>query len=135
MFDAARSYEAVRLRYSNHPKGGRGTMPDVVFDHERSPDYRIIAVTGIWGGLVPSGQVMFDLVTELIRNPNRVRHDVTQDGKLGPEKSREPSERIILRYSQVGVMVTPDVAERMGQWLLDRAKQARERQMKSQGAS
>lgn len=103
-------------------------MPEMIFQYERAPDYRIIMATGVWGSVVPTGMVMFDLITEHVRPPERVHYSVGEGGKLGPETSREPSERTVVRLAQVGVMVTADAAEGIGQWLIQRAQEVRERQ-------
>ena len=103
-------------------------MPDeLVFLYERASDYRIIAVSGVWGGVTGQGMVMFDLLTEFVKPPERIRHSLTAERKLGPETSRE-QEQAITRLSQIGVMVTPDIAESIGKWLVDRAEKARARQ-------
>jgi hypothetical protein len=101
-------------------------MPDeVLIRYEHAPGYAIVPATGVWGSVTPAGMVMFDLTVDHVRPPDRIKH-VVEGGKLGPE-TREPGERLVRRFAQVGVMVTPQVAESIGKWLIERAQQARER--------
>jgi hypothetical protein len=106
-------------------------MPEQVikFSYERDPSYAIVPATGVWGAVTPAGMVMFDLTVDHIRSPDRLEHSL-QDGKLGPETGREPSERIVRRAAQVGVLVTPAVAESIGKWLIQKAEEARNRAAK-----
>lgn len=100
----------------------------IVFSLRRTPDYRIITATGVYGGVTPSGLVKMDLFTEYVPPPETVEHEMSEDGNIGKEVKRTPTEPHIARDFQIGVMMTSESAEKIGNWLLQRAKQARERQ-------
>jgi len=100
----------------------------ITFSFKRVPDYRIVLATGAFGGVTPSGLIKMDLFTEYVPPPETVEQEIAEDGSLGTEIRRGPNERHVTRDLQIGVMMTSDSAERIGNWLLQRAKQARERQ-------
>ena len=36
-------------------------MPEIKITFRKAPDYRIIPVTGAWGGVNPQGEIIFEL--------------------------------------------------------------------------
>lgn len=96
----------------------------VRFLFSRAEGYRVIAANLAWGAITPSGDIKFDLVVESIQPPEMISQDITEDGSLGPE-TRPPDGPAVLREAQVGVLVTPDFAERLARWLMERVPQAR----------
>ena len=39
-------------------------MSEIKIAFKKTPDYRIIPVTGAWGGVNPQGEIIFDLFVE-----------------------------------------------------------------------
>lgn len=91
----------------------------ITFQFERDPEYRVIAVNGAWGGLSPRGELMFDLFFEHADLPEEITYMETPDG-LGPELSRVPERQAIIRDAMVGVVMTPENAESLARWLLEK---------------
>lgn len=92
---------------------------EVVF--KRATDYRVIPATGAWGGVSPHGEVVVDLFVEASENPDQLVLEV-EEGKPPTEVKR--SETRIARESQIGVVMRPDIAYSVGQFLIEKAKQA-----------
>lgn len=107
-------------------KEGNGQTQKIVVEYKESPDYRVIPANGAWGGLTPRGQVMMALYVEHANTPRSVTHDV-QEGKLGPEISRETSSGTFIRQLQVGIMMDPDTAESVAKWLLGKVEEYNKR--------
>ena len=97
----------------------------VTFAYRRSTEYRLVAITGAYGGPMPAGLVKMDLFVEYGTTPDSIQYERHDDGKL-EEVSRTPSEQVIIRDVQAGVVMTIDAAENIGRWLLEKAQQSRE---------
>jgi hypothetical protein len=48
-------------------------MPEIKIQFKRTPDYRIIPITGAWGGVNPQGEIVFDLFVERLEVPESIR--------------------------------------------------------------
>lgn len=93
---------------------------DVVFS--RSPEYRVVAATGAWGGLSLNGEVVFDLYVERRATPESMELTVKSDGST--TEKRFPDPQPLLRESQVGVVLRPDIAKSIGDFLIRYAQKA-----------
>lgn len=89
----------------------------------RASDYQVIPATGAWGGLSPSGEVVFDLYVEKRQNPERLEIE-TIEGKLTKE-TRHPDPQPFIREAQIGVVLRPDIAKVIGEFLIDLADKAK----------
>lgn len=87
----------------------------------RAKDYRIVPANGAWGGISPQGEIIIDLYIESLENPKQLILEV-EEGK--PPKEVKRSKTIFVRESQVGIVLRPDIAYSIGQFLIDRARQA-----------
>lgn len=90
---------------------------EVIFEYIDSPDYRVYRANGAAGGITPQGDIRIDLYFESARLPDRVIHMVTPDG-LGPQIEREPEETVIERELQCGLVMTPEQARGLAQWII-----------------
>lgn len=97
---------------------------EIGFRFERDPDYRVITVNGAWGGLTPRGELMFDLFLEHLELPEEIHYMATPDG-LGPESRRIPEPPLFVREVMVGVVMTPDNAESLARWILEKVSSIR----------
>jgi len=88
----------------------------------RATDYRIIPATGAWGGVTPNGEIVFDLYVERQESPESIEIEVV-DGKQVGEK-RYPQPQPIEREAQIGVVVRPDIAKAIGEFLIGMADKA-----------
>ena len=98
----------------------------VKFVFVKSPDYRTIAASGVWGGVTPQGQLKLDLFVDSVVTPEFITHNIRKDGRLGEEIERAPSGRIVTRELQIGVLLTVNVAEIIANWILARVQEAKD---------
>lgn len=109
-------------------------LPEVVFEYQLSPSYRVVAANGAHGGVTGRGDLRFDLFVESPTVPDEVVHSVTPDG-LGPETGRSPEGRRITRELQVGVVMQLDQAKSFARWLLERVSLAEQARQRGSGGS
>ena len=96
-------------------------MPEIKIAFRKAADYRIIPVTGAWGGVNPQGEIVFDLFVEKLEVPESVQIKV-EPGRPPVEIAREG--QVHVRESQIGIVVRPDIARSLGEWLLQKANEA-----------
>ncbi len=88
----------------------------------RASGYRVIPATGAWGGLSPNGEVVFDLYVEKRQNPERIKIE-TAGGKPTSEM-RFPDPQPFVREAQIGIVLRPDIAKAIGEFLIGLADKA-----------
>ncbi len=96
-------------------------MPEIKIAFKKAPDYRLIPVTGAWGGINPQGEIIFDLYVEKLEIPESVKIRV-EPGRPPTEIAREG--QVHVRECQIGVVVRPDIARSIGEWLIQKANEA-----------
>lgn len=87
----------------------------------KSNDYKMIPVTGVWGGLSPNNEVVFDFFIEKHVNPEFIELEIENGKKIG---EKQKSESAFIREAQVGIVLRPDIAYSIGKWLIEKAKNA-----------
>ena len=98
----------------------------VVFTFQKSEDYRVFPVNGVWGGVTPRGDLKLDFFVES-HLPDSVEHSVTPLG-LGPEVQRKPGDRStthLTRDVQLGLLISLEHAESIANFILGKVKEAR----------
>ena len=93
----------------------------------RDQNYRVYPATGAWGGLCANSEVHVDFYVENRRTPDTLFLDF-EDGKQVGER-REPEPQPFLRELLAGVVMRPDIARSVGEFLItlaDKAKEASE---------
>jgi hypothetical protein len=91
---------------------------DIVFT--KSADYRIVAATGAWGGPTPQGEILCSFFVEYASEPKSLKIEIGPNGQTkelekGTQKTR------YIREQQIGVVLRPDIAKSVGQWLIEHA--------------
>lgn len=97
----------------------------VKFVFVKAPDYRIIAANGAFGGLTPQGLLKVDLYIDYTATPEFITHSVRSDGLIGQEVERKPSDKIISRELQVGMLLPIHIAEVIANWMLTKVREAK----------
>ncbi len=100
---------------------------EVQFVFTKPPDYATVFATGVWGGITPQGFVCADFFVETSLTPDTVAHALNADGTLGAETRREPGADGVPRIErrlQVEVLMSPEAARSVAEWLLKRAGEA-----------
>ena len=91
---------------------------------KRDDGHKIVSASGAWGGITPHGMIYFDMFLEKPAPPGETT--ITIDERTGQrtETVDGPSEPFLERLLLVGVIVRPEVARSIGQWLLGKADEA-----------
>lgn len=95
---------------------------EIAVYYTKAKDYRMIPATGAWGGISPNGEVVFNIYVEQKAVPEKMILQVTEEGKAGKEKKIGGDDYV--REMQVGIVLRPDIAYSIGQFLIKHAKNA-----------
>lgn len=90
---------------------------EVTYSFSRSPAFRVIYATGLFGGVMPTGDIALDFVVDRAPFPVTVTHTVEPNGRLGKEIAREASSAYIEREVQAEVRIDLALARAMRSWL------------------
>jgi hypothetical protein len=94
----------------------------VLVEYSKSKDYRIVAATGAWGGLSPQGEIICNLFVEQTVQPEKIEITLDAQGKVVDESIINRSKLFhYTRELQIGVVMRPDIAKTIGQWLIDQS--------------
>lgn len=104
---------------------GAGRAPDeVAIDYIKASDFRVVWVDGVMGSPTPAGHIHFVLFAERPAIPRRQVHKIDMTtGVLGeaiPEKTI--SRGALVREMSCDVMLAPETALTVAQWLINQVK-------------
>jgi hypothetical protein len=106
-------------------------MPDespneITFVYEDADEVRTIAATGAHGGPTPDGaSVVANLYVERASIPHHVSHQIDERGEVDlSETSNQVSRGEVTREVQASLVMTPEHALQLAQWLQENAQQA-----------
>jgi len=115
-------------------------MPDdapdeVTFVYENADDAPTYTATGAHGGPTPDGaSVIANLYVERASIPHHVSHQLDEHGQLNLEEASEQVTRgEVTRDVQATLVMTPEHALQMAQWLQQNAQQAIEQRNQNFG--
>lgn len=95
---------------------------EIQYDYVEAPEYRVIpGITGAWGGVSPSGELQIAFYWDRRVLPKSYTDQGGGEGKFvtrHPE-GKEPS---IERIVETMIVIRPDVALGLGEWLTQHAK-------------
>jgi len=95
-------------------------MPqEVKIVYRRAPDYRLLPATGAWGGPSVNGEIVVNFFVDRVQEPDSVILVVEEHSGTGTEKPLPPPQNV--REMLVGVVMRPDIALSIGQFLVDKA--------------
>ena len=87
--------------------------------YTKSLDYKLLPATGCWGGPNPQGEIICNFWVEQQSFPISETIEL-HDQYIGvPISSEIPQESI--RELSVGIVIRPDIAKNIGQWLINNA--------------
>lgn len=108
------------------PPEFRPTDDEIAFDYLKSKSFAVHWADGAIGGLTPAGHVQFALYSERQAIPRRTTYAIKCDGEIGEENlAKRMTRGAVVRELACDVLMSPEVAERLGRWLLDTAAKAR----------
>ncbi len=99
---------------------------DIVFS--RSPEYRMLAANGVWGGVTSRRDFKLEFIVDSPSLPGSTTHEVTKKGMLTDEISRKPAKKSISREIQGGVLLSLEQAESVAHFILEHIKRFREQE-------
>lgn len=89
--------------------------------YKKAPDYKLVYINGVYGGLTGKGELRFDFFQEFHPYPDEETFEITEEGKLGnPLPSDEDSEFELIREKQFGVVMSMSCAQSLYKWLEDK---------------
>ncbi len=90
---------------------------------EKDPDYKLIPVSGCWGGVTPQRYVQMDMYFEYRNSPEKI---VFENVKtiLNIEQGRTEGSQDIIRKAYCGCVMSPEIAYSISVWLKQKAKEA-----------
>lgn len=86
----------------------------------KSRDFRTVAATGAWGGPNPQGEIVCSFYVERQQFPDDLVIEIDPITKEAITKT-ETEKRKIFRELQVSVVMRPDIAKGIGQWLVEKS--------------
>lgn len=93
--------------------------------YNKPEDYSIVFANGLYGGVSPRGDIHCHFFVESRPLPIEQEFKLSEDGKIGEEIGQSVSPVTIIRDLKVGIIVEPDVAQSIAEWLLDKVKVAK----------
>ena len=93
---------------------------DIKVIYTEAKDFRTVAATGAWCGVSPTGDIVAHFFVEHPVIPEEININITPDGKKTENVVKESSINFI-REQQVGVLMRPDIAKVIGEWLITNA--------------
>ncbi|PSQ95715.1 MAG: hypothetical protein BRD55_08755 [Bacteroidetes bacterium SW_9_63_38] len=99
---------------------------EITFVYEDADEVRTIAATGAHGGPTPDGaSVVANLYVERASIPHHVSHQIDERGEVDlSETSNQVSRGEVTREVQASLVMTPEHAMQLAQWLQENAQQA-----------
>lgn len=95
---------------------------EMVFHYLKSNHFRVVLVDGGIGGADGRGRVSMGIYNERRPIPRQTVQSTTQIGGEKPVDARDG----VIREVEAELIMSAEVAEQIGHWLIDRAAQARE---------
>lgn len=93
----------------------------IVVKYKNATQCQTVPATGAWGGLNPQGEIICHFFVEHLVFPQDAEFVIDKDtGNLIREETGEVSETV--REVQVSVVMRPDIAKTIGEWLVNKTK-------------
>lgn len=96
---------------------GNKEIPKVRFVYQKARHHRTFHADGAWAAVTPQLEVQFSLFSDLRLMPDKVTHLVTDEGGVGEEISKEPSDiempGNVLREVETTIVVSKDTAKNL----------------------
>jgi hypothetical protein len=93
---------------------------EVIIFYEKNEYYRLLPVTGAFGGPTPIGDIIVEFFVERQTTPEKIILEIDPHGAR--EIKREGGRMV--REIQVGILLRSDRAYSIGKWLIEKAAQA-----------
>lgn len=95
----------------------------VSIKYTRSNDFRMVSATGAYGGINPQAEVICNFYVESRKYPETMKLII--DGETDQfREERDEEEDVYIRELQFGVVMRPDIARVVGEWLIKESEKA-----------
>jgi hypothetical protein len=108
-------------------------MTEIRIFYKKASDFKVVPVSGAWGGVTPQGYVHCELFHERAENPESVVLDIGQQPPK--EIDRSPQGQMFIRESMVGLAMHPEIARSVGRWLISKADEYQSQVLKKRGGT
>lgn len=100
-------------------------MPEFKIKYKKSIDYKMVPVSGVWGGLSAEGNVTCEFYLEKVDHPDSTTIIVDDKKRIIVDKAAAGKSltNSLIREFQVGMSITPQLAKAIGQWLINKANE------------
>lgn len=108
---------------------------EITFVYEDAEEVPTFPATGAHGGPSPDGSsVVANLYVERASIPHHVSHQIDEHGQVDlSETSEQVTRGELTREVQASLVMTPEHALQLGQWLQQNARQAMEQRKQTYG--
>jgi len=95
----------------------------ILVRYRESPDYRRVPATGVFGGPTPAGDLMCNFFLETRAVPEEVEIEIDAGGAAKEKQPPQEDPEVFVREIQVGILLNPNVARSIGEWLIQRSEE------------
>ena len=96
------------------------------FNYVEAPSHKWVwGLTGAWGGVTPWGDVQIALYRDRLPLPEAFLRD-PETNQETPVQKHKGEEFVVERVVEFGMVLSPEVALKIGEWLVRHAKQVTE---------
>lgn len=92
----------------------------VSIKYQKLSDFKIIPATGAHGGTTPQGEILCNFYVEYLAPPDSLKLEINPADGTTKEIEKVVKDSYI-RELNVGVLMRPDIAKSIGEWLIDQA--------------
>jgi len=90
-------------------------------EYTKTKTYTTTPVTGVIGGVSPTGLVQCELYAEKANVTNDYEIEISASGV---PVNQEMQVKVFTRELQTSILITPEVAKNIGQWLIKTSEEA-----------
>jgi len=94
------------------------------FIFSKADGYKLVPATGAWGGISPQREIIVDFYIDQRQIPEYLDAEIV-DGHQVSER-RHPDPQPIDRQIQFGIILRPDIARSIGEFLITKANEVLE---------
>jgi len=96
----------------------------VIFHYIKSPHYRVSHVDGVYGSVTPHGSVAACFFSERFPIPDEQTHALLDNNRVKELPEEIKGKKGIIREIDSVAIISPDTAQKIGEWLIARAREA-----------
>ena len=89
----------------------------------KAEGFRVVPAEGALGGITPAQMYQINFYIEAPNIPTDITHELTDEGKLGPQIDHKQAGGEIVRELQCAVLMTVDQAEALARWIMSTIEQ------------